>query len=907
MVRRSRPLPLHTVSLAPPLRGTRRDRLPRRRLESLVRFASASTLALSLLGASVAAAQAAQKAQPAQAAAPSGTSAASPAIVPPGVVRQVPAAYPPASERDAANHEGTTLLTVTIDEDGAVKEAEVAESAGAAFDQAALTAVKQWSFTPAYQNGKAITARIQIPFRFVHAVEQAAPTAPSSSTTEAPHPLEPTPGVLPAPTRAEQNIATGPDAAENDDGVLSTTVHGQKVKADRASSDFVLERDVLTLAPKQSAADLLASAPGVYISRPEGDAVGHEIYLRGFDAEHGQDIELTVGPVPINQPSHLHGQGYSDLNFIIPETVRSLRVTEGVYDPRQGDFAVAGSAHFDLGVAERGYHVKSSFGSFGQFRQLMLWAPEDAPEETFGAFAFSRSDGFGVNRGSQTASAMGQYVFEGPADFRGLLHVAAYGARGNSAGVLRRDDVDSGYVDFYGAYPDPTANSQSTLSSRFQMAVELDRTKSDGSRTHAAAWAMLANFRSRFNFTGYLERSQFNPSWMGRGDLIEQSNKDLGFGASFSHRSARYQPWSWLKAQVETGLTARTDSIDQVQNLLQAPQNETWDQRVGANVQASDLGAYADLELGLGRFVKLRGGARADVLYYDVDDRLGNFIPSFQRESHIIGYRRTAMGIASGPRATVEVSPLDGLQLLGSYGEGYRSPQALQLEEGENAPFTKVRAAEVGFRLRPTLDDSLTLTGAAYETRLSDDLAFDPGEGRLERIGPTRRRGVAAHVLARPWDWLLASLSATWVQATLQAPPTATAENPTPAFEQGQRLPYVPPLVVRADVGFTREFEVRDQRFGFQLGGGSTLLSRRPLPYGRYADPVFLIEARTSVRWRALELSLEVFNLLDSKFAASEYAFVSDWGNRDAPSLVPARHFAAGAPRTFLTSFGVHF
>jgi hypothetical protein len=92
--------------------------------------------------------------------------------------------------------------------------------------------------------------------------------------------------------------------------------------------------------------------PGVYVSRPEGDAVAHEIYLRGFNAAHGQDIEFTVGGVPINQLSHLHGQGYADLNFILPEVVRSIRVTEGVYDPHQGDFAVAGSIDFDLGVEQ---------------------------------------------------------------------------------------------------------------------------------------------------------------------------------------------------------------------------------------------------------------------------------------------------------------------------------------------------------------------------------------------------------------------------------------------------------------------------------------------------------------------------------------------------------------------------
>src|SRR5262249_27749090 len=153
----------------------------------------------------------------------------------------------------------------------------------------------------------------------------------------------------------------------------------------RAVSDFVLDQDILAAVPRQSASDLLASAPGIYVSKPEGDAVAQEIFLRGFDASHGQDIELGVGVVPLNQPSHLHGQGYADTNFIIPEVVRSLRVTEGVYDPRQGDFAVAGSVNFDLGVAKRGFLSRTSYGSFDPKRQTLVWSPKEQAEATFGA------------------------------------------------------------------------------------------------------------------------------------------------------------------------------------------------------------------------------------------------------------------------------------------------------------------------------------------------------------------------------------------------------------------------------------------------------------------------------------------------------------------------------------------
>jgi hypothetical protein len=727
---------------------------------------------------------------------------------------------------------------------------------------------------------------------------QPAPEAPPPPPAETPPPPPPQ---LPPTATAE---APPPP---RDDTVVEVTVRGKRPRPPRATSDFVLDRTVLAAAPHRSAGDLLASAPGVFVSRPEGDAVAHQIFLRGFDAEHGQDMELTVGGVPVNQPSHIHGQGYADLNFVIPEVVRSLRVTEGVYDPRQGDFAVAGSVEFDLGLAERGSQLRSSLGSFGTFRQLGLVAPPGEREETFGAAVFNRTHGFGENRGAQSASAIGQYAFSLPGGLQGLAHVAAAGSRGNMAGVLRRDDVDAGRVGYYDSYPDPAANAQSALGSRVQAALTLDRLDSAGGRTTLLAYVVSTGFRLRENFTGYLERSRERLDWIGRGDLIEQSNQALTLGARLQHRTRRYQPARFASATLELGLSFRSDDIDQTQNLIKPPQNETWDHRVDATIRGQDVGAYLDADLRLGSRLNLRGGVRADALVYDIDDRLGNFAPLFQRQTHFLGFRRTALGVAAGPRATAEVRATSWLTAMAAYGEGYRSPQARQLEEGENAPYTKVRSAEAGVRLR-LADERLTFTGAGYYTALSQDLAFDPQEGALEKIGPTTRRGLVAHLLGHPWSFLTTSLSVTTVGATLDAPPPPTPDNPTPPYRSGERLPYVPPVVVRGDVALTGTLRTRwSQPIAGKLGLGFNYLSRRPLPYGQFGNDVGLLDGSASVRWRALELGIEVWNLLDLRYAQNEYAFVSNWGRTDLPSLIPARHLVAGAPRSFLGSLAVRF
>ncbi len=685
-----------------------------------------------------------------------------------------------------------------------------------------------------------------------------------------------------------------------------TQVTGPGGPTTRAPSVFQLDRELLDLTPDANVGRMLLKAPGIYVSRPEGDAVAHEVNLRGFDAKHGQDIAFTLGPIPLNAPSHVHGQGYADLNFLIPELVRTVRVTAGVYDPRQGDFAVAGSVDFDLGLEQRGVRAELGLGSFGAQRVLLLWGPDGEPEDTFAGVDLRSSTGFGENRGAASGSAMGRVAIELGERWRLVTFVSAAAARSNLAGILRRADIDAERVGFYDSYGAPTANAQSAGTSQARLAVQLTRRGEGGAQTELALWGLWSSFRLRSNYTGFVERSRTNPDWIGRGDLVEQFNSDNGVGAALSHRLSRWEPLPCVLVGLEVGLGLRHDRIEQTLNLLSAPQNETWDERVAAVVLATQLDAWLDSRLRLGSAFDLRAGLRVDALAYDVDDALGNFIPSFARESHIVGFRRNALGIAVGPRASATWHAADWLDVIAAYGRGYRSPQARQLEEGENAPFATVDSMETGVKLR-SLDEGevVSATLSAYRTVLSEDLAFDPGESRLERIGPTTRMGVATQVVLRPWTWALVSASLTYVHARLDAPPPATAEDPAPPYTAGELLPYVPPVVVRVDAGVNGAIEAWGKPLTGRLGLGFSYLSSRPLPFGARASPVALADVSGSLRWRDIEVGLDITNITDLRYAASEYSFVSDWQTEAIPSRVPSRHLAAGSPRSFTLRIGV--
>jgi iron complex outermembrane recepter protein len=820
-------------------------------------------------------------AAPPDAATAAPSDAATALLQPPRVLESVSPLYP-ASHLSHGEHP-TVVLKATILADGKVADLTVEHSAGPDFDEAALAAVRQWRFAPALRGSEPIASRIGVAVHFdlpeLGSYDVAAVTG---AVEMVPHPHgQPT-----------------PHAREGVEAVAEVALAREE---QRGANDYRIEGALLKSAPHAEAAELMRAAPGLVVARIEGEAVGHRLMLRGFDADHGQDIELTVDGVPLNQPSHLHGQGYADLGFIIPETVRSLRVVEGVYDPAQGDFAVAGSADFELGVEQRGVRLASSYGAFHTFRELMLWAPEGQPRETFAAALVRKSDGFGENRASTSGALVAQGVY-GKGRLRAFLHGSAYAARARTANVLRRDDIEAGRVGFYDVYDLPTAEAQHGMSLRAQLSGKLRYSGARGALGELSLFSVWNDFRLLANYTGFSARSQINPAWTGRGDLIEQINESQTVGMKARYRGERHT-LGFLAAALELGLAGRIDRIEQRQNLLEAPLNTTWDRRIDARIAAGDLGLYLDLDLTVTRFVRVKGGVRADLLAYRVEDALQNYVPASRRESFIIGYRRSAAGIAAGPRVVLEVQPLAALTLSAAYGEGYRSPQALLLDEGEPAPFTKVRSSDFGARL--AISDVATLRASAYYTRLGQDVVFEPSEGRSEPAGPSTRVGAVLHAELHPLPFVHAAASATYVRATLDGPPPRTAEDPSPPFEKGQRLPYVPPWVLRLDLSADHALaEVAKSALAGRAGLGFTYWSPRPLPFGDETDSVALLDGSLALSYRAFDLELSLFNVLDTRYAALELSAASNWDPAAVPSRIPVRHVMAGAPRTWLLTLG---
>src|SRR5581483_2235317 len=181
-----------------------------------------------------------------------------------------------------------------------------------------------------------------------------------------------------APAQAAQAPRPAPPPAPPARGgaAFEASVTASRLPPSRGAADYHVEVGALALVPRQEAGELLKLAPGVLLTNEGSEAHADQVFLRGFDAREGQDIEFTAGGVPINEGGNPHGNGYADTHFIIPELVQNLRVIEGPFDPRQGNYAVAGSADYQLGLEKRGLTAKYTGGSFNTQRMLVMWGPQ---------------------------------------------------------------------------------------------------------------------------------------------------------------------------------------------------------------------------------------------------------------------------------------------------------------------------------------------------------------------------------------------------------------------------------------------------------------------------------------------------------------------------------------------------
>ncbi len=759
------------------------------------------------------------------------------------------------------------LLTVAAD--GHVRDVVADHAAPDELARAAVEAVSRTTFRPARRDGAPVAARIRLRVSFRARSEATAPAA--SPSRDAP--------------------------SETVEVVGATRVDPV------AAGDMDVRIGQLGDVPRRNAEQLLTLAPGLFLSTPSGEGHASSIFLRGFDAGEGQDIEFRVDGIPINEPSNAHGHGYADTHFIIPELVERLRVIEGPFDPRQGDFAVAGSIHYGLGLVRRGVTAKAMYGSFAARRLVALWGPKSERTGTFAGVDFVEGNGFGPNRAHTSTRAMARYEASLGRGFVFSALATSYAARFDTAGVIRDDDYRNRRLSlcppdeesqFFCLY-DP---NQGGAVARHGFTVKLRKQDRDTVTEHQV-FASLRPLRVRQNLTGFT-RDISADGGAQRGDGVEQSYDAVTVGG----RGSYTMTWNALgaKQEAELGYFARYDDADSTQRRLRFVGGAPYTTDIDNRLRITNVGFHTAAKLTPFQRLVLRGGVRLDTFAFAVEDRNR---PAVDRQ----GERLTsdavdAYGIAFQPKVSADVAVTRRLHWVTSLGIGTRSSDAQALSQGEFAPFARVRALEtgvVGDASGPGWGANARLIG--YTTRVERDLVFDEVAARNTFIGASNRFGALG--AARFTSAVGFDTQASLTYAEAYVPPADASELDLAA---GRRLPYVPRWVGRIDASFRRQVDILGRRFGTNVATGFTYVAPRPLPFEQLGPAFGTFDAAVRVRYGMFEVGVEGTNLFNRRNKLAVYNYASNFRGPDAfPARLSQQHFAAGPPAMVMGTLTVYF
>lgn len=805
-------------------------------------------------------------------------------VQPPRVLTRLEAQVPVGAEPPTQGH---VLLEFTINTDGRAVDITVIESAGLAWDEASKNALGQWTFRPALHEGVAIESRTRLTFSMPSPGE-----APNLAAAE------PDAGVV----MIAQEIDAGHPAHE-----MSTLVLGRVSPRSRGASDFRFDLGEQRIVPRKNAGDFLKLAPGILLTNEGGEGHPQRIFLRGFDAREGQDLELTIDGVPINDSGNLHGNGFADTNFVITELVESFRVVEGPFDPRQGNYAVAGSADYEMGLTQRGLTVKGTAGTFNSGRLVLLWGPKNESTHTYAGVQLGRTAGFGQNRAAQSGRVMFQY--EGTLSESTTFRIAAngYAAQFKTAGVVREDDFTHGRIGFYDTYD----ARQGGDTQRFSVSGDL-HSHAGHFTNHHQLFATYRGSRLLENFTGFITDTQ--APWQTlhgqRGDLVDRDITALTLGAK---GYGRYRGRFFERPQeLELGYSARFDlTTGQQQRLLAgADTNTPYKKDLDLDSKISDLGLYADANLSLLEWLVVRAGARADFFTYAVQNNCavqsvrrpsvtnppGDASCLSQRDfglSREPTERMSATGAAIMPRASLLLGPFKSVTVSGSYGTGVRSIDPQFVSQNRDTPFAAIAAWEAGASYQNRLrDGALDVSGRAvvFGTRVDRDLIFSETVGRNVLGGATTRLGAMVQGRVHGSFFDLAA-HATYVNSRFD--------------DTGLLVPYVPDVVTRGDAVVFGQlpFGLMGSALKASAGLGVTFVGRRALPLGQRSDIIFVSDANAELTWRFVTVGLGATNLFNTRYREAEFNYTADFRTTAPyPTLVPGRLFTAGAPREVFLS-----
>jgi len=616
--------------------------------------------------------------------------------------------------------------------------------------------------------------------------------------------------------------------------------------------------------PFSRVGELVEVIPGLVATQHSGSGKANQFFLRGFNLDHGTDFAAFFEGAPVNFRTHGHGQGYLDLNFVIPELSERLDFRKGPYFTDVGDFSSAATASFKIYDALSENIANLTIGENGFRRGLIATSLGVGGGDLViaGEAAFNDSP-FELDEDLEKYNAFLKYSKQsGGVDWR--VSLSAYDAAWTSSDQIPLRAVESGLIDRLG-FIDPDLGGETTrvsLNGGF-----------DTSNWSANAYALYYDFTLFSNFTFFLN----DPI---NGDEFEQRDERVTLGGDIKYK----QPFTLAGAPAElrVGGDVRYDNIFDI-GLFNTAGRERLSTVRDDEVEELSLGGFAEVEVNLTDRLRASAGLRADVFTYDV-------------AASIDANSGDGSDTIVTPTASLAWQAADGLEFYANYGQGFHSNDvrgaAISVDpvtfDAVDPVDVLVRAegAELGLRVE---HGAFNAALVGFWLDLDSELVFVGDAGTTESNNGSRRFGAEFNAYWRPKDWLVFDASAGHTNARFRN--TAAGED---------RIPQAVESVVGGGVtagpikGFTTTLRLRYFGEAPLVEDGSV-----------FSEPTTLVNLGLYKDIGHVRLGLDVLNVLNSEDADITYFFESQLPGE--ASAVSDIHFKPVEPRQVRGSLTVHF
>ncbi|QKX07518.1 TonB-dependent receptor [Aquimarina sp. TRL1] len=615
--------------------------------------------------------------------------------------------------------------------------------------------------------------------------------------------------------------------------------------------------------PVNSSQEILQKVPGLFIGQHAGGGKAEQIFLRGFDIDHGTDITITADGLPVNMVSHAHGQGYADLHFVIPETVDKIDFGKGAYYADKGNFNTAGYVNFKTKNSLNSSIVKLDIGQFNTQRFLgMFNLLNNNKQSAYIASEYILTDGyFDSSQNFDRLNIFGKYTNSITDTEKIGITISHFTSTWDASGQIPQRAVTSGLISRFGAIDDTEGGS----TSRTNVLVTYNKTLSENASIQNKVYYNTYDFELFSNFTFFLD----DPV---NGDQIKQKETRNIYGFHSDYK----QDFTTIDGSFSAGISLRNDQSSDNELSHTLNRRETLNQIQFGAINETNFGAYVNANVTFDKLT-INPALRLDYFNFKYNDALQTSYKTQSQTESIIS-----------PKLNIFYNYNDNLQLYAKTGKGFHSNDTRVVVAQNGTDILPASYGfDTGFIWKPI--PKLLINTAYWYLFLEQEFVYVGDAGIVEPSGKTNRQGIDFSLRYEPVNQLFFNIDANYTYAR------ASEE-----IEGQDFIPLAPDFTVTSGLNYK-------SKSGFYGGAQLRFIDDRPANEDNsiVAEGYTVTDLNAGYEYKNITVGLQIQNLFDVAWNETQFATESRLQNEvDATEEI---HFTPGTPFFLKGTISVRF